>query len=576
MSHDRPNRPLIVTPRPASPSNRTASAAKPTSKSMTGKRPKGGAGSMPSTYASSGSASRARNRPAVGPAQERLAAIRQSLELGSSLKDAERLRAIARLPPHEHIVALVRGLDRDPDVSAPWTGDSASAWRADPERCVRRFVAALEDRMRATVKNAVEDANRKSLSPAWRERDLLNAVFQRVDKERHGKLTGDCDLSMFMRAWGAAPPADPRGNSTRIHVADDDDDDDAVIEHVEDSGTGAAPEVSVSPRRKIGKKIGAVGAGSKIAKNGERPVGSDSRLGKISESAAGLSLSQRLERGRESVSVFASIALRPDASDPASNPVVTQAAAAAIFVKYGYDRDGYMPYEVFINALLSAPSRLLGMEPIFDAAEAGKHGFDAGDDFAHDGKIIYPKCRSTVFPPSEFDPRNVTRSSKAPSAELRLEHCYGYAGLDNTAPNLFYLTTGEVVYYTAALGVVLDKDKLEKKKPCQRFFHGHDDDIKCLAMHPNREWVATGQLGRRPLVCVWDAVTCQQLQRIVHPAGMRGVVALTFSQSDGGDHLVAVNSDNAHTVMVWRWSKGGDDAAIARALAAELNGLRSR
>ena len=188
-------------------------------------------------------------------------------------------------------------------------------------------------------------------------------------------------------------------------MADDDDDDDAVIEHVEDSGTGAAPEVSVSPRRKIGKKPVGVGADSKV---GKKLVGSDSRLGKISESVAGLSLSQRLERGRESASVFASIALRPvdvsGAGDPA--PVVTQAAAAAIFVKYGYDRDGYMPYEVFINALLSAPSRLLGMEPIFDAAEAGKHGFDAGDDFAHDGKIIYPKCRSTVFPP-----RSLTRET---------------------------------------------------------------------------------------------------------------------------------------------------------------------
>ena len=53
--------------------------------------------------------------------------------------------------------------------------------------------------MRATVAAAVEEENRKSLSPAWRERDLLNAVFQRVDKERHGKLTGYCVLSMFMR-----------------------------------------------------------------------------------------------------------------------------------------------------------------------------------------------------------------------------------------------------------------------------------------------------------------------------------------------------------------------------------------
>jgi hypothetical protein len=31
------------------------------------------------------------------------------------------------------------------------------------------------------------------------------------------------------------------------------------------------------------------------------------------------------------------------------------------------------------------------------------------------------------------------------------------------------------------VGVVLDKDKLEKKGQCQRFFFGHDDDIKCLA-----------------------------------------------------------------------------------------------
>jgi hypothetical protein len=194
----------------------------------------------------------------------------------------------------------------------------------------------------------------------------------------------------------------------------------------------------------------------------------------VSQSTAGLSLSQRLERRRENTK-FASIALLPDATSDATSAsgVVTQAAAAAIFVKYGYDRDGYMPYDVFINALLSAPSRLLGMEPIFDAAEAGKHGFDAGDDFTHDGKIIYPKCRSTVFPPSEFDPKNVVRSSKAPSATLELEHVYGYAGLENTAPNLFYLTSGEVVYYTAALGVVLDKDKLEKKKPCQVSLFGY-------------------------------------------------------------------------------------------------------
>jgi hypothetical protein len=75
---------------------------------------------------------------------------------------------------------------------------------------------------------------------------------------------------------------------------------------------------------------------------------------------------------------------------------------------------------------------------------------------------------------------------------------------------------------------------------------------------------ATGQLGRRPFVCVWDAMNgCQQLQKIVHPSGMRGVIALGFSQSDGGQHITAVNSDNGHTVMVWRWSKRGDEAGTS-------------
>jgi hypothetical protein len=161
-----------------------------------------------------------------------------------------------------------------------------------------------------------------------------------VDKERHGKLTGDCDLSMFMQAWGNAPVPPPSSatvvpatKSTKISV-EDDIEEEAIIEHdedVHDSGTGAAPEVSQSPRKKIGKK-----------QIGSAPINDSKHLPKISESqrvsqsTAGLSLSQRLERRRENTK-FASIALLPDVNDTS---VVTQAAAAAIFVKYGYDRDG--------------------------------------------------------------------------------------------------------------------------------------------------------------------------------------------------------------------------------------------
>jgi hypothetical protein len=37
---------------------------------------------------------------------------------------------------------------------------------------------------------------------------------------------------------------------------------------------------------------------------------------------------------------------------------------------------------------------------------------------------------------------------------LELQHCHGYAGHNNAAPNLFLTYAGHLVYYAAALGVV--------------------------------------------------------------------------------------------------------------------------
>lgn len=42
------------------------------------------------------------------------------------------------------------------------------------------------------------------------------------------------------------------------------------------------------------------------------------------------------------------------------------------------------------------------------------------------------------------------------------------------------------------------------RPPCPS---GHDDDIQCLAVHPNRTLVATGQVASTracPMLCVWD------------------------------------------------------------------------
>ena len=168
---------------------------------MTGKKPKGGAGSMPSTYASSGSASRAgRNRPAMGPAQEKLAPL--ASPRARVLAQRRGASGPSRGSRRTSTSSRSSGAWTAIRVSAPWTGDSASAWQGDPERCVRRFVAALEDRMRATVA-AVEEAEPQVPVAAWRRRDLLNAVFSASTRNGTGSspATATCRCSC---ARGAA------------------------------------------------------------------------------------------------------------------------------------------------------------------------------------------------------------------------------------------------------------------------------------------------------------------------------------------------------------------------------------
>lgn len=66
--------------------------------------------------------------------------------------------------------------------------------------------------------------------------------------------------------------------------------------------------------------------------------------------------------------------------------------------------------------------------------------------------------------------------------------CFSYRGYDCRS-NLFYTQTGEIVYHVAAVGVVYNR-----QQNTQRFYLGHDDDILCLAIHPVKDYVATGQV----------------------------------------------------------------------------------
>eukprot|EP00069_Balaena_mysticetus_P019095 bmy_11890T0 len=121
--------------------------------------------------------------------------------------------------------------------------------------------------------------------------------------------------------------------------------------------------------------------------------------------------------------------------------------------------------------------------------------------------------------------------------------------------NLFYTQIGEIVYHVAAVGVIYNR-----QQNTQRFYLGHDDDILCLAIHPVKDYVATGQVGRDPSVHIWDTETIKPLS-ILKGYHQYGVCAVDFSAD--GKRLASVGIDDSHTIVLWDWKKG-EKLSIAR------------
>ncbi|KAF4017713.1 hypothetical protein G4228_008523 [Cervus hanglu yarkandensis] len=139
------------------------------------------------------------------------------------------------------------------------------------------------------------------------------------------------------------------------------------------------------------------------------------------------------------------------------------------------------------------------------------------------------------------------RRERAPGNSIRLHFVHGYRGYDCRS-NLFYTQTGEIVYHVAAVGVVYNR-----QQNTQRFYLGHDDDVLCLAVHPVRDLVATGQVGRDPSIHIWDTETTKPLS-ILKGYHQYGVCAVDFSAD--GRRLASAGLDDGHTVVLWDWKRG--------------------
>uniref|UniRef100_A0A668ABP2 EMAP like 1 n=1 Tax=Myripristis murdjan TaxID=586833 RepID=A0A668ABP2_9TELE len=183
-----------------------------------------------------------------------------------------------------------------------------------------------------------------------------------------------------------------------------------------------------------------------------------------------------------------------------------------------------------------------------------------GSNCSEEGYVkMYLKGRPiTMYMPKDLvDSYCLEARTDLPSNKLKLDWVYGYRGRDCRS-NLYLLPTGETVYFIASVVVLYNVDE-----QLQRHYTGHTDDIKCLAVHPDKITIATGQVagtssdGKQlaPHVRVWDSVSLNTLHVLGAGFFDRALVCLAFSKSNGGNTLCVVDDSNDHVLSVWDWQR---------------------
>ncbi|XP_076041136.1 doublecortin-domain-containing echinoderm-microtubule-associated protein isoform X3 [Oratosquilla oratoria] len=176
---------------------------------------------------------------------------------------------------------------------------------------------------------------------------------------------------------------------------------------------------------------------------------------------------------------------------------------------------------------------------------------EEADDEVADGRaaVVTIRGQQRVF---HAPTGAVKHNSTPPHSRLTLDWVYGYRGGD-TRRNLWVLPSGELLYYVAAVAVIF-----ERTDDIQRHYTEHTEDIQCMALHPTRELVASGQRASRGLkttahVRVWNSRTLHTIHVLGHKELGLGILALAFSVRNNGAYLLAVDADKEHLLSVWTW-----------------------
>lgn len=161
---------------------------------------------------------------------------------------------------------------------------------------------------------------------------------------------------------------------------------------------------------------------------------------------------------------------------------------------------------------------------------------------------VKPWYSSAVAPTRPDDHKEEINPDLMPvKNNLVLDWVYGYRAQDSRN-NIAYNSEGHVIYPAATVVIIYDK-----KLHAQKFFRGHTDNVISIALHPDETIVATGQVGKHPLICLWNSVTLETL-RILQGFHERAVNSLSFSND--GVFLASTGQDQDHALALYDWKNG--------------------
>jgi WD40 repeat protein len=150
-----------------------------------------------------------------------------------------------------------------------------------------------------------------------------------------------------------------------------------------------------------------------------------------------------------------------------------------------------------------------------------------------------------VSPARDFD--------KAPEISIKLDYVHGYRAKDSRM-NVYFNSEGHVVTHAAAVGFKTIVPPNESTSSEQTHNTDHTDDIMSIAQHPNKAIFATGEIGPKPKIFIWDSTNECKTTLKIHKNTTKGVDTLGFSPD--GNWLACSTMDDNHSIYVFDANTG--------------------